>query len=198
MKFKNLFVVIYLVISITVALSSKQTLAQSGDLIQVSGLVYETNTKIPVNSANIFIAGSNRGTVTTSNGFFSLVATPQDTIVITAVGFKRKKFIVPEEISSLRLVIEINLDVDTIMLEEAIIYPWPSKDQFKEAFLSMEVEEDKERAQFERAGFIFLDTIYPVEPSIMNPVSFIYENVIEKINERKPKKKKAAQLPVFK
>ena len=186
-----------LLIFLTVG-ASKDSFGQNDSLIQLSGLIYETETKIPVPYANIFIHRSNRGTVSQANGFFSIIATPQDTIQITVMGFKKKKIVVPREIAGSRVVLEINLDIDTVMLQETIIYPWPSRDQFKEAFLSMEVEENTEREQFERAGFVFLDTIYPVEPSIMNPVSFIYENVIEKIKERKPKKKNAAKLPVFK
>jgi hypothetical protein len=37
---------------------------------------------------------------------------------------------------------------DTIMLREAVIYPWPTKEQFKEAFLSLRVpDDDLERAK---------------------------------------------------
>ena len=37
---------------------------------------------------------------------------------------------------------------DTIMLTQTIIYPWPSKEKFKEAFLKFDVpDDDYERAK---------------------------------------------------
>ncbi|MBK8414355.1 MAG: hypothetical protein IPN13_08710 [Bacteroidetes bacterium] len=37
---------------------------------------------------------------------------------------------------------------DTILLQETVIYPWPTKDQFKQAFLNLKVpDNDLERAK---------------------------------------------------
>jgi hypothetical protein len=40
------------------------------------------------------------------------------------------------------------LAIDTVLLHEAVVYPWPSKERFKYAFLAMDVPaDDLERAR---------------------------------------------------
>ncbi len=34
------------------------------------------------------------------------------------------------------------MSTDTIYLSETVIYPWPTKEQFKEAFLTLEIPDD--------------------------------------------------------
>jgi len=34
------------------------------------------------------------------------------------------------------------LQNDTVMLDEAIVYPWPTQDQFKQAFLNLDIPDD--------------------------------------------------------
>jgi hypothetical protein len=34
------------------------------------------------------------------------------------------------------------MDTDTIFLREAVIYPWPTKEQFRAAFMALELPED--------------------------------------------------------
>jgi hypothetical protein len=127
--------------------SSAQTLGKN-DLVQFSGVVVTGDSLMPVPFSNIMIKDSYRGTVSDYYGFFSFVARMNDTIFFSALGFKRGTFVIPDTLSDSRCSLIQILKSDTILLKEAVIYLWPTKEQFKEAFLALRVPDgDLERAQ---------------------------------------------------
>jgi hypothetical protein len=76
------------------------------------------------------------------------VAHKKDTIIFSAVGFKKGEFVIPDTITSDRYSLIQVMASDTIMLTQTVIYPWPSKEEFKEAFLKYDVpDDDYERAK---------------------------------------------------
>jgi hypothetical protein len=82
------------------------------------------------------------GTISDYSGYFSFVARKNDTIRFSAVGFKDERFIIPDTIHNNRYTIFQVMTTDTIYLSETVIYPWPSKEAFKEAFLNLEIPDD--------------------------------------------------------
>jgi hypothetical protein len=120
---------------------------KSDNLIQFSGVVVTGDSLMPVPFVNVIIDQSNRGTMTDLYGYFSFVAQKGDSISFSALGFKRHGIVIPDTLVEKKYsMIEI-LYADTLLLSEMVIYPWPTKEQFKEAFLALEVPEtDAERA----------------------------------------------------
>jgi hypothetical protein len=89
-----------------------------------------------------------RGTIADYYGYFSFVAFRSDTIIFSAVGFKKGVYSIPDTIASNRYSMIQVMSSDTIMLTQTIIYPWPSREKFKEAFLNFDVpDDDYERAK---------------------------------------------------
>ncbi len=124
--------------------------AQSEDheLVQFSGVIVSKDSLIPLPYTNIIIKDSRRGTVSDFFGFFSFVAREGDTLEFSAVGFKKSRFIIPDSLTNNRYSLIQIMSRDTVLLQEAVIYPWPSKEQFKEAFLNLKVpDDDMERAR---------------------------------------------------
>ena len=120
----------------------------SGELIQFSGVVLTADSIHPVPFTNISIKNTKYGTVADYYGYFSLVARRADTILFTAIGFKQGVFVIPDTAMESRYSLIQVMPSDTIMLPQTVIYPWPSKEQFKEAFLYYKVpEDDIERAK---------------------------------------------------
>jgi hypothetical protein len=120
----------------------------SGELIQFSGVVLTADSIHPVPFTNISIKNTKYGTVADYYGYFSLVARKADTILFTAIGFKQGVFVIPDTATESRYSLIQVMPSDTIMLPQTVIYPWPSKEQFKEAFLYYKVpEDDIERAK---------------------------------------------------
>ena len=124
---------------------SKTDLPKSDDraLIQFSGMVVERDSLRPIPYTAIMIAKTRRGTISDFYGYFSFVAQVKDTIEFTAVGFKPMRFIIPDTLTTDRYSLIQVMTVDTIFLQETVIYPWPTKDQFKQAFLSLNLKDDE-------------------------------------------------------
>lgn len=118
--------------------------AQSSDdeLVQFSGVVVAADSIQPIPFANIIISNTRRGTVSDYYGYFSFVARKLDTIVFSAVGFKKDTFRIPDTITGNWYSLIHVMKRDTILLKEAIIYPWPTVEQFKEAFLTLDIPDD--------------------------------------------------------
>lgn len=112
------------------------------NLIQFSGVVVTADSIKPIPYTNIYIINSHRGTICDYYGYFSFVAEKQDTILFSSMGFKDDTFIIPDTITSNRYSLIQVMSSDTIMLTETVIYPWPTKEQFKEAFLELDIPDD--------------------------------------------------------
>lgn len=112
------------------------------ELIQFSGIIITGDSLNPVPFATIIVKNTLRGTTSDYFGYFSFVAQPLDTIVFSSIGFKKSEFIVPDTLNENRYSLIQMLQNDTIMLDEAIVYPWPTQDQFKQAFLNLDIPDD--------------------------------------------------------
>lgn len=117
-------------------------------LIQFSGVVVSGDDLEPISFTSIMIQNTHRGTISDYYGYFSFVAEVNDTILFSSIGYKDAQFIIPDTLPSFRYSIIQLLQPDTIVLPEATVYPWPTKEQFKQAFLNAYVpDDDLTRAQ---------------------------------------------------
>ena len=112
------------------------------ELIQFSGIIITGDSLNPAPFATIIVKNTLRGTTSDYFGYFSFVAQPLDTIVFSSIGFKKSEFIVPDTLNENRYSLIQMLQNDTVMLDEAIVYPWPTQDQFKQAFLNLDIPDD--------------------------------------------------------
>jgi len=118
------------------------------ELIQFSGVIVTGDSLNKVPYVNIIITNSNRGTISDFFGYFSFVAQEQDTIQFSAVGFKKAQFVIPDSLSINRYSLIQLMVRDTILLPETFIYPWPTKEQFRQAFMNLDIpDDDLERAK---------------------------------------------------
>ena len=135
---------IRIVFIILLAGHSRFTVAQqpAEGLLQLSGVVVTGDSLKPVPFVNIVIRHTYRGTISDYYGFFSLVASRGDTIEFSSVGFKKGRFIIPDTLTENRYSLIEMLSKDTVLLHEAVIYPWPTREQFKQAFLELQLPAD--------------------------------------------------------
>lgn len=118
------------------------------DLLQFSGVVVRSDSLTPVPFTNIVIAGEGRGTVSDAQGYFSLVAQERDTIIFSSIGFERSHFIIPDSLEKKNYSLIHAMEIDTVQMQETTVHPWPTRDQFKEAFMNADVpDDDLERAR---------------------------------------------------
>lgn len=112
------------------------------DLVQFSGVVVEGDSLKPIPYTSIIVQNGHRGTVSDYFGYYSFVAQEGDTIEFSAIGFNSAFFIIPDTLTNNKYSLIQVLKVDTVRLAITDVYPWPTKEQFKKAFLALELPED--------------------------------------------------------
>mgnify|MGYP000962903257 CR=1 FL=1 len=132
--------IVIVLICFSPVFGQKKTL-KDGDLVQFSGRLLSENSK-PLPFAHILVMNNYRGTITDREGKFSFVTQVNDTIMFSTLGFKRKYLVIPDTLTEPFLSIDIRLRQDTIMLEEVRIYPWKSYEEFKQAFVNLDLPDD--------------------------------------------------------
>lgn len=146
-----------------IILTGFQVIAQKkyDGLVQFSGVVVTGDSLRPVPFVSIIIKNSYRGTISDYNGFFSFVAQMKDTIEFSAIGFKKGQYVIPDTLDTDRYSLIKIMTTDTFLLQETVIYPWPTKDQFRQAFLNLKVpDDDYERARRNMALAEMRDMMY--------------------------------------
>lgn len=125
-----------------------QSTQDSSLVIQFSGVVVtqdQYGELVPLPYTAIGIAGTSRGTYAEVDGFFSLVAQVGDSIVFSRLGFETVTHAVPDSLDSQFYSWYQVMSQDDILLPEAVIYPWPSREHYKIEFLALDVSDDLRR-----------------------------------------------------
>lgn len=116
--------------------------ARAQNLVQFSGVVVSSDSLYPIPSTSIMIHNTSRGTISDFYGFYTLVAKEGDTIDFKAIGYTNARFIIPENLEDGRYSLIQVLKRDTILLKQVDIYPWPTKEQFKTAFMNLDLPDN--------------------------------------------------------
>ena len=134
---------LFLLLSCMFALWINSVDAQTNQprVVQFSGKVVteEKDEIVGIPYAVVSVLGTNRGTFTDYDGFFSIVVRTDETIVFSVLGYKDAYYHVPDTLTSDRYTIFQIMSKDTILLPEAVVYPWPDPDHFNKEFISMDV-----------------------------------------------------------
>lgn len=160
-------------------------LAQEQKPVQISGLVLSGDSiPRPIPYANVFISGVDRGTITDKDGFFSIPARAGDSIQFSFLGFKKEVLYVPDTLAKSAYLSRVVMERDTTLLEEVTLYPWPTPDQFKAAFLATNIPTTQNdiamrnlaiQALQERAASMNLDPEEAKDLAIMMQNQSIYD-----------------------
>lgn len=111
-------------------------------VIQLSGVVIGTDSSRAVPGVHVYVPKAGRGAVTNAAGFFSMPVLVGDSVVISAVGYVRQHYIVPNHYSDfLTLIIEMVEDVT--FLNQVTITPFPTEEVFKQAVLALNIPLDE-------------------------------------------------------
>ena len=94
--------------------------------------------------AYIFNPQAGRGALTDNFGQVDMYVFPGDSLVISYIGYNKKYYIVPRDTELVHQVI-IPMDEMTTMLREVKVFPHSSEEEFKQAFLAMELRDARQR-----------------------------------------------------
>jgi hypothetical protein len=133
-----------LLIGLPLVVKSQQIQDQDDNskLVQFSGMTITADSLNPVPYTRIIDIESHRGTTSDVNGYFSFVAHKKDTVLFTALGFKPASFIIPDTITKQRYSLIQLMSSDTLTLAAAYIFPWPTLEDFKRAFVELKIPDD--------------------------------------------------------
>lgn len=89
------------------------------DTITFSGIIINTETAQPMSDVTCRYGG--RGTLSNSDGLFTVRVKRQDTVRFTYVGFKPYVVVVPDSLTDKEYILGIFMSPDTLALSEAVI-----------------------------------------------------------------------------
>lgn len=123
------------------------------DLVEFSGMIRDLQHR-PLPFVNIVILTDRRGTISDQRGMFSVVVRPNDTILFSHLGHKGTMHIIPDSIGGQQYPADIFMVSDTFHLAEVRIYPWKTYQEFKEAFLALELPDDDLKRAYHNIALI--------------------------------------------
>ena len=130
-----LFIIIAGALCQVLSVQSLQAQEQKRDVIQFAGVVTTQDTVSGIMGAHIYVPKGGRGTTANYYGYFSFPVLEGDSVVISAVGFRKKSLIIPE-LDEDSYTIIVTMVEDTTFLPELEILPFPTEELFKEAVLA--------------------------------------------------------------
>ncbi len=141
----RIFVFIFILATIlTSTITFSQNENEKVQVVEFSGkVVYDDNGEpTPLPYTNVSVKGTNRGTFTEFDGFFSLIALPGETVVFSRIGYKTIEKQIPEKLVSDRYTWIQIMSEDIYTLSEAVIMPWPSAEHFKQEFFAIDISNE--------------------------------------------------------
>jgi CarboxypepD_reg-like domain len=127
------------------------TFGQGNDKAVIfTGIVVGGKNSEPLPGAYVFNSSAGRGTIANESGYFILSVFPDDSIIFSYVGFKKQFHKIPRKIEQSYSAI-VDLKEDVKMLAEVKVYPYPTEELFKEAFVNYKLPDARERDALARA-----------------------------------------------
>lgn len=119
------------------------TRAQERPLVQFSGVIYNTDSNVVVPYVSV-TNKSDRNKVFSANfqGYFSFVAHERDTIIFSAVGYRREALVIPSHLADKRYTVVVKMKAEVINLPMVTVLPWASVDEFNKQFMALKVADD--------------------------------------------------------
>src|SRR5882757_9119113 len=97
---------------------------------------------VGIPAVSVMVKGQNRGTITNTQGVFSIVVLKGDQVEFTHVSFKPKTITIPRNLDGNQFSVVQLMVKDTIYLPATIIRPRPTKEQFERDFVNNKVPDD--------------------------------------------------------
>lgn len=120
-------------------------------VIEFSGMVFtegEDGSPVPLPYTTVAVKGSSRGAYSDIDGYFAFVALAGETVVFSRIGYSSVEIIVPDTLTSNHYKWLQIMSADDYLLPEVIIFPWPSKEHFKQEFFALDISNEvREKAQ---------------------------------------------------
>lgn len=124
---------------------------QPVSVIEFSGMVFtegEDGSPVPLPFTTVAVKGTSRGAYSDYDGYFAFIALAGETVVFSRIGYKSVEIVVPDTLTSNHYKWLQIMTSDDYLLPEVIIFPWPSKEHFKQEFFALDISNEiRQKAQ---------------------------------------------------
>ena len=111
-------------------------------VVQLSGIILNADSTDAIPGVNIYVPTKGRGTSSNRFGYFSMPVAEGDSVVFSFIGLKRQSFKVPENVDEDKLSLILTMQEDAFTLGEVEVMPYPTEEEFKNAVLAMNIEDE--------------------------------------------------------
>jgi hypothetical protein len=143
-SFAILFSLSILLLSQNVVLAQSKKKEQH--VVQFTGIIVADDGVTQVPGVHVYVPKSGRGTSTNMYGYFSMPALVGDEIVVSAIGFLKQHYLVPEGKNG-RVNVLFKLEEDTVYLQNVDFTLYISEREFKEAILALNLPDNRQVLQ---------------------------------------------------
>lgn len=117
------------------------------NIIQLSGIIVGEDSLSGAPGVHVYVPKAGRGTTTNILGYFSMPVLEGDSVVVSAVGYQKQSYVVPEvPKSGDHITLLVELVTDVTYLETVQIFSLPTEELFKEALLALNLPVDDGRS----------------------------------------------------
>jgi len=109
--------------------------------IQMTGIVI-TDSMYRIPFTKVYDLTTKRGVIADYYGYFAMVVHPGDTIQFSCLGYKKKNYIVSDTTTIENFSLVQILKMDTLSADPVDVYPWPSREEFANFFVNMDIPDD--------------------------------------------------------
>lgn len=111
-------------------------------IVQLTGAIVEGDSLKQLPFVHLTVKNKTVGTISNFEGFFSLVAQVGDTILFSSIGYHPNQFVLPDSLDKTSYSIIHIMLKDTLLLNEFTVFPWPTREQFKYAFMHEDIPDN--------------------------------------------------------
>lgn len=112
-------------------------------LVQFSGIITDLDSANVVPYVTITNASvKNQRVASDYRGYFTFVVHPGDTILFTAIGYKKFSTVIPVINPDSKYTTMVKLKADVINLPTVRVFPWATTEEFTKEFLAMKLADD--------------------------------------------------------
>lgn len=169
----------YCLVLIIVFLTASTLSAQKAfeNIVQINGITMTADSLRAVPGVVVLVKNKNRGVLSGSRGVFSIVVYKGDTLQFSALGFRAKEYVVPQDVQSQQVSMIQLMVQDTFYLPETIIRPFPSREQFNYSFKYEKIPDDQYEVARKNTDALTLRALAYVLPKDGGEFQSAYQNI---------------------
>jgi hypothetical protein len=112
-------------------------------VVQLFGVVMTADSLVGIPAVSIVVKGQNRGTISNSQGVFSIVVLKGDIVEFTHVSYQTKQVKIPKDLVGNQYSIVQLMVADTVYLPATVLKPRPTPEQFARDFVNEQIPDDQ-------------------------------------------------------